>query len=131
MDRSDLDRAALTALAVGLCGGLLAWRPLGPEWAFGLVLSTLWGAANVWLLGQVIFACTGERVSALSRGLVLLAKAACLFGGGAVLVLSPFFSPLPFLLGIHVIFGVLALMTARRAFTSPFPLGKGVGGLGR
>lgn len=115
MTRSDLDRCAVETGPVAAAAGLVAWGLLGPAWALCLVLSALWGAANLWLLTRALQAVTASEASPLRRLLWVALKMAWLLGGVAVLAVSPFFSAFAFILGLHAVFAVVAWAAVRAA----------------
>jgi hypothetical protein len=117
MERRDIYHCAAWTAPVAAVLAALLWPLTGGPWALCLLASAVWGAANLWALGLLLEAIVMRRP--LMQGfLALQVKLGTLFGGGAALVLAPFFTPGAFLVGFHVVFAVIVAHVIHRAATA-------------
>jgi hypothetical protein len=117
MERRDIEHCAAWTAPVAVVLAALLWPLTGGPWALCFLASAVWAAANLWALGRLLDAIVMRRP--LVQGfLALQVKLGVLFGGGAALVLAPFFMASAFLVGFHVVFAVIAAHAFRRVATA-------------
>ena len=103
---------ALTGLwAVPAAAWLGGWRV-----GAGLASGMLWAFANAWTLRQLVrSSLSSQRVSRVQQVLLWAVKFPVLYGVGAILLLSPWSSPIGFLVGFSLWFVLLVVDAVREA----------------
>ena len=90
---------------------LVGWRA-----AIGLASGMLWAFANAWVLRRLVrFSLSSQRVPRGRQVLLWAVKFPVLYGVGAILLLSPWSSPIGFLVGFSLWFVLLVIGAVREA----------------
>lgn len=82
--------------------------------AFSLLLGSVWGCANFFCIRKLIISCFTHEWDLLSIAIAVLFKFPLLYLAGFI-ILNEGFPPLPFLIGMSLIFAAIFLKVTSKA----------------